>query len=354
MITKCFFVVLSLMLGTLSHAADTSSQQGLESEFTYYEFYRGKQAGKTVYFHGTLHLNSPEQNPPKLNHAIQGAKAIYIESFSNYDIDVEPSLKAKLTRKDNDPDWINLFKNHPFLDGSSTTNLYTYLKDKCAENISVLTHGLSFDDFLNKSSVFGIFTLICAALNQETSNPNLSYDCRLLNMFKAANKPAEFLETISEVQETILDGLYPDSITQIFEKSSQETLSFLNFICEVIAGIEQEIKHYTYLYKSGRGILLRRLLPNSSPFVDGRTSLWFTKYFGSHPQPIIDESLFCMGLGHLHPHINESYGILTPGFLCKLEEAGWVLENLSLNGSWSPWSTKRHLDKLRQNDAVQK
>jgi hypothetical protein len=366
MMIKMLFILLSLLLGTISHAADSSSEEVQQNEFTYYEFYRAKRESRTVYIHGTMHTRSLENNPPILNRAIQNAKAIYIENFrddneSSDDSDgvestddVDHSLKAKLLRKDKDPDWINLFKTHPFLDGSKTTNLYTYLKDTCAENINILTHGLSFDEFLKNTSAFGIFTLICTALNQETSNPNLSYDRRLFDMFRTTNKPTEFLETMSEIQETNLDGLYPDSITQILEKSGQDTLSFLNFICEVISGMEQELKQHTTLYKSGRGIILRRLLPNSSPFIDARTSLWFTKYFGIHPQPIIDESLFCMGLGHLHPHINESYGILTPGFLCRLEEGGWRLENLSLNGAWIPWSTKSHLDKLRQNEEMQK
>jgi hypothetical protein len=78
-------------------------------------------------------------------------------------------------------------------------------------------------------------------------------------------------------------------------------------------------------------------------FISGRTNLWFERYFAASSTLSLNGSLFCMGAAHLHSHFegNDTQNPVT-GFLGKLENASWTLENLDLSGHWIPWSVQSH------------
>jgi hypothetical protein len=227
----------------------------------------------------------------------------------------------------------------------------TILKKKLSQNISNITDGFTIEKVLSCYNSFGIFTLTIAALNPETSDPTTCYDVRLAHEFKSRNKTTEFMESIFEVEKNF-EGLYLEDVEQILENSEKEPYKFLELICKTISQNNHHLKSMEDLYKEGKAIVLRRYMPTDSQFLDERTNLWFERYFASETQPFISESIFCMGVGHIHPLTNDHYVIIRQGFLQKIEGKGWKIENLNLNGSWSPWSTESYLKKLLWQGAL--
>lgn len=92
-----------------------------------------------------------------------------------------------------------------------------------------------------------------------------------------------------------------------------------------------------FAYKRGWAMAVRDLLPDST-FCDGRSNLWYGRFFVAEDS-FANESLFCMGVAHLCPQLDDGDIVIKAGFLGKLEGDGWVLENLRPDGSWAAWST---------------
>jgi hypothetical protein len=136
MFSKTLPFVLFFIFVLSGQAADTYRAPEIDDDFKYYELYRAQYGNKTVYIHGTMHNRNPDHNPDILNNNIHKATAIFTECFDSLSKDNDADhlldgLEEKIMKKQDEPEWVELFKKHPFLyDDNKLGNLYDYFEKK--------------------------------------------------------------------------------------------------------------------------------------------------------------------------------------------------------------------------------
>lgn len=354
-----FFLVF---LPVLSSETDLPPQQNQQDD-EYLELYRATKGNHMILARGTVHTLKPNDDPSVLQNEMFKAPAFYSENHntnaeefakqSESDLPGIEQITTKIKKRDGEPNWLELCKAKVMKDAHGNPNtLYECLANHPATKLllSKMPQDTTLDALISSSSAYGIFYVWADAfLMQKMENQKNAYEKVLYDMFKNSGKATTVLETTEELL-TFKRDFNQKEIESIIDNSIVAPNDFVDFLASLISTIEDAHSKLLYTYKKGWiAFFIKNFNPNSD-FLHGRTFLWFNNYI--KPEPFLAPwgSLFCMGAGHLHTLTFED-GTIKHGFLGKLEEDGWTLENLKSDGQWKPWTTASHEAWLKTQEA---